>query len=63
MGIYITIYVSFMLIIGLYAMVTTLLNLRHFRKLGNVRDTTEGPLISVIIPARNEEASIGRLLE
>ena len=63
MGIYLVLFAAFMLIIGVYAMATTLLNLRHFRKLGNVDDMTDGPLISVIIPARDEEASIGRLLE
>ena len=63
MGIYLGIYAAFMAVIGVYAMITTLMNLRHFRKLGDVEDQTEGPLISVIIPARDEEASIGRLLD
>ncbi len=63
MEIYLAIFSAFMLVIGLYAMITTLLNLRLFRKLGDVEDKTEGPLISIIIPARDEEASIGRLLD
>ena len=63
MSTYLAIYAALMAIIGIYAMLTTLLNLRHFRKLGNVKDSVDGPLISVIIPARDEEASIGRLLE
>ena len=63
MSTYLAIYAALMAIIGIYAMLTTLLNLRHFRKLGNVKDHTEGPLISIIIPARDEEASIGRLLD
>ncbi len=63
MSTYLAIYAALMAIIGIYSMLTTLLNLRHFRKLGNVKDHTEGPLISIIIPARDEEASIGRLLD
>ena len=63
MDAYLAIYASFMMIIGVYSMATTLLNLRHFNKLGNVKDSVDGPLISVIIPARDEEASIGRLLD
>ena len=60
---YLAIYAILMAIIGIYAMLTTLLNLRHFRRLGNVNEHTDGPLISIIIPARDEEASIGRLLD
>ena len=63
MSTYLAIYAMLMAVIGIYAMLTTLLNLRHFRKLGNVKDHTDGPLISIIIPARDEEASIGRLLD
>ncbi len=63
MGVYLSIYAALILIIGIYAMLTTLLNIRHFNKLGRVKDSVEGPLISVIIPARDEEESIGRVLE
>ena len=63
MALYLQIFSVIMLIVGIYAMAATLLNLRHFKKLGNVKDETEGPLISIVIPARNEEASIGRLLD
>ncbi len=63
MELYLRIFAPIMLFIGIYAIVTTLLNLRHFRKLGNVEDKTEGPLISIVIPARNEEATLGRLLD
>ncbi len=60
---YLALFSAVMFIIGVYSFIATLLNLRHFRKLGNVKDETDGPLISVIIPARNEENSLGRLLE
>ena len=58
MRIYLLIFSILMAIVGLYAMITTLLNLRHFKKLGNVIDKNTGPLISVIIPARNEERNL-----
>ena len=63
MRIYLLIFSILMAIVGLYAMITTLLNLRHFKKLGNVIDKNTGPLISVIIPARNEERNLSRLLD
>ena len=63
MTVYLKVFSVLMLIVGLYSIITTLLNLRHFKRLGNVKDDTDGPLISVIIPARNEEKNISRLLD
>ena len=51
---YLALFSAVMFIIGVYSFIATLLILRHFRKLGNVNDETDGPLICVIIPARNE---------
>lgn len=63
MELYLRIFSIIMFIVGIYAIIATLLNLRHFRKLGSIKERTNGPLISIVIPARNEENSIARLLE
>ncbi len=60
---YLRIFSFAMCALGIYAILTTLLNQRHFRKLGNVKTMLEGPLISIIIPARDEEKNISRLLD
>ena len=60
---YLYIFSILMALIGVYALIATLLNLKHFKKLGAVVDKTTGPLISIIIPARDEEKNIGRLLD
>ena len=60
---YLWIFASAMIIIGVYAMFATLMNLRHFHRLGKASDETSGPLISVVIPARNEEHNLPRLLD
>ena len=63
MAAYLWVFALAMAFIGIYALFNTMMNLRHFRKLGNVEDASDGPLISVIIPARNEEHNLPRLLE
>lgn len=58
------IYSILLLIIGIYTMATTLLNLLYFKKLAKVEPFKgEEPLVSVIIPARDEERALPRLLE
>ncbi len=60
---WITVYAIVMLILGLYAIINTLLNLLSSRRLGKGEIRTEGPLISIVIPVRNEENNISRLLD
>ena len=62
MIVYLHILVIMMVVLGIYSLVTTLLNLRHFKRLGTVKDQNDGPLISIVVPARNEEENLGRLL-
>ncbi len=62
MELYLNILSALMLIVGVYSLAATLLNIRHFRKLGRAGNETEGPLVSVVIPARNEEDNLPRLL-
>lgn len=61
---YLYIFAIVMLAMGIYTLLVSACNIVHFRniekKAGNV---TEGPLISVIIPARNEENHLPNLLE
>lgn len=52
------IYELSILLVWLYGLATTLLNLLFERRL-RASQLTRGPLVSVIIPARNEERSIG----
>ena len=63
MELYLNILSALMLIVGVYSLAATLLNIRHFRKLGRAGNETEGPLVSVVIPARNEEDNLPRLLD
>lgn len=63
MDVYLYVFMAIMLVVGCYALLTTLLNIKHFKKLGNVQDLHDGPLVSVVVPARDEEKNIGRLLE
>ena len=63
MDIWLGIYASLMMILGVYAIVNITLNLLYFKKLDRVEDRNDGPLISVVIPARNEEGNIGKLLD
>ncbi len=55
-----------MAIVGIYAFVTTMVNIIYFsimNKTDKIVDPVNGPKVSVIIPARNEEHNIGRLLD
>jgi chlorobactene glucosyltransferase len=57
-----TIYYAVILIIGLYAFVFSLANIIYLYKETGPADRTSGALVSVLIPARNEEENIGRCL-
>ena len=46
-----------------YFLVTVLLNIAYFRRATKAARITSGPLVSVIVPARNEEAAIARCVE
>lgn len=62
---FLKIYSLVILVIGLYSIITTLLNIRYFRRIADVEIKTTGediPLVSIIIPARNEEEALPRLL-
>ncbi len=55
-----------MVIVGLYAFITTMINIAYFsimNKTDKLADPVTGPKVSVIIPARNEEFNLGRLLD
>lgn len=56
------IYAILLIALGGYSLLATIINHIHFHHLDKVKDSEKGPLISVIIPARNEENSLGRLL-
>ncbi|MBQ0072202.1 MAG: glycosyltransferase family 2 protein, partial [Spirochaetales bacterium] len=54
------------LLMGLWTLLCTLVNCSHFaflRKKAKNMPLGDNPLVSVIIPARNEENNLGRLLE
>jgi len=46
-----------------YFLVTVLLNIAYFRRATKAARITSGPLVSVIVPARNEEAAIARCVK
>lgn len=55
-----------MMAVGVYAILTTVFNILYFKKMTKVKQISENPdspLVSVIIPARDEENSLGRLLD
>ncbi len=56
------IYSLIIIIIGLYALIFSSLNILFMYRNTRKAEATEGPLISVLIPARDEEASIGACL-
>ena len=63
MEIWLSLYAALMIILGAYAMINIILNLFYFKRMGKVEEKTDGPLISIVIPVRNEEKNIGKLLE
>ena len=63
MELWIKIYSIVMIVIGAYAIINVLLNLFYCHKFEKTEERTEGPLISIVIPARNEERNIPRLLD
>lgn len=63
MEIWLDVYIALMSVIGIYAMLNVLLNIIYLKIMGNAKKKVEGPLISVVIPARNEENNIGNLLD
>ena len=63
MEIWIHIYSILMLVLGIYSLLNIIINLLYFRHLNKAETREDGPLISVVVPARNEEKNIGNLLE
>ena len=63
MDIWLSIYAFLMAVLGIYSVINVLLNLIYFKVMGKAERKTEGPLVSVVIPARNEEQNIGNLLD
>lgn len=58
------VYSILILAIGIYALLTTLLNIIYFRRIARVEPLAEdGPLVSIVIPARDEEQNLPKLLE
>jgi chlorobactene glucosyltransferase len=54
---------TLMLVIGLYATVLSIANVRAIRNQTPKVLSSEGPLVSVLIPARNEELSLAACIE
>ncbi len=55
-----------MAIVGIYAFITTMTNIIYFsimNRTESLADRNNGPKVSIIIPARNEEHNLGRLLD
>lgn len=59
---YLLIYACAVAALGIYALLTTIFNLRFFRRMASVSRQKDEPLISVVIPARNEEENLDNLL-
>lgn len=59
------VYALLLLAIGIYTTLTTMFNVLYFKRMAKVKPTNSenGPLVSVIIPARDEEKALPRLLE
>ena len=59
------VYALLLLAIGIYTALTTMFNVLYFKRMAKVKPTNSenGPLVSVIIPARDEEKALPRLLE
>lgn len=59
------VYSLLLLAIGIYTAITTLLNVLYFKRMAKVENikSKDCPLVSVIIPARDEEKALPRLLE
>lgn len=63
MDLWLRIYAIAMLVLGIYAFLTTVLNIRYFRSFDKTHKPEGNPLISVVVPARNEENNIERLIK
>ena len=63
MDLWLRIYAIAMLVLGIYAFLTTVLNIRYFRSFDKTHKPERNPLISVVVPARNEENNIERLIK
>ena len=63
MDLWLRIYAIAMLVLGIYAFLTTVLNIRYFRSFDKTHKPEGNPLISVVVPARNEENNIARLIK
>ena len=63
MDLYLKIYGIVMLLVGLYTFIVVSLNRHHLKKFKPKELIKDGPLISVVVPARNEEHNLPRLLD
>lgn len=66
MEIFLGIYIFVIVLIGIYTTLTTISNIIFFKKIANVKpleSSEDSPLVSIIIPARDEEENLGRLLD
>ncbi len=57
------IFAILMIVVGIYTFICTSFNMLYFKKMEEVEIKDEGPLVSVIIPARDEEKNLPRLLK
>lgn len=54
---------AILVLLGIYAVVTSILNMRFFRKMADVEIYDGDDLISIVVPARDEEENLEYLLE
>lgn len=66
MAIFLYIYCIIMMIVGAYSLFTTIFNILYFKKMAKGKEKRSekcsSPLVSIIIPARDEEVNLPRLL-
>lgn len=64
MHIYLSIYSIFLIAFGLYTLLISIANIIHFRNIEKkAKLHKDGELVSIIVPARNEENNLPRLLD
>jgi chlorobactene glucosyltransferase len=63
MGAFVLVLQSVLTVLAAYLTFVTLTNLRALKRLAASDVATEPPLVSVLVPARNEERNIGRCVE
>lgn len=65
MSVFLSIYCTIIIVMGVYAFLVSILNIVYFKKMARIspyENTNDSPLVSIIIPARNEEENLPRLL-